>query len=134
MPANTPPKEAYVLRKGSVSIFGYFILGIALLSATPLFSAPIERAVQGTLPTKEPGQPTFVPIPAQKPAGIAAASGRMWVTDAGTGEVLELNPATGKLIGKLKLDLKQPQGLAFDGQRLWVADRATRQIVAYDVG
>src|SRR5574342_220278 len=76
---------------------------------------------------------TTIRIPAQDPVGIVTMGGRMWVTDAGTGDVLELNPSTGALIGKFKIALKQPKGLTFDGQRLWVADQATRQIVAYDV-
>jgi DNA-binding beta-propeller fold protein YncE len=79
-----------------------------------------------------PPDGSAIRIAAQSPVGIAAASGRLWVTDAGTGEVIELSPATGAAIGKFKLAVTQPKGLAFDGQRLWVADQATRQIVAHD--
>jgi hypothetical protein len=105
---------------------------ILLLAAAGLLTAT------GTPPAKSAAQapaaePTTVRIPAQNPVGIAAMGSRLWVTDAGTGEVVELKPSTGERIGQFKLELKQPRGLAFDGQRLWVADQATRQIVAYNV-
>src|SRR5262245_56570099 len=90
-------------------------LAAALLSATGTMvvrSAAQPRPAQGT-----------IRIAAQNPVGIAAASGRLWVTDAGTGEVLELDPANGLPTGKFKLAVTQPKGLAFDGQRLWVADQ-----------
>lgn len=101
---------------------------VLLAAAGLLTSTAAVSAEQAPSPER-----TTIRIPAQNPVGIAAMGGRMWVTDAGTGEVLELNPATGEVIGKFKLELKQPKGLAFDGQRLWVADQATRQIVAYGV-
>jgi hypothetical protein len=88
---------------------------------------PVRGAAQAP-----PADGQTIRIAAQSPVGIAAAGGRLWVTDAGTGEVVELNPSTGDPIGKFKLAVTQPKGLAFDGQRLWVADQATRQIVAHD--
>jgi outer membrane protein assembly factor BamB len=97
-----------------------------LLTAT---GTPVARSAAQAPTAERPA----IRVAAQNPVGIAASSGRMWVTDAGTGEVIELNPATGDPIGKFKLALAQPKGLAFDGQRLWVADQATRQIVAHDV-
>jgi hypothetical protein len=104
-----------------------------LLSAAPLFPATAAPVAPSAPQVGAPAERTAISVPAQKPVGIAAAGSRMWVTDAGTGEVLEFNPANGKLVGKIKLDLKRPQGLAFDGQRLWVADQASRQIVAFNV-
>jgi len=105
---------------------------IVLLAAAGLLTSTGAPAAESAAkaPTAER---TTIRIPAQNPVGIAAMGGRMWVTDAGAGEVLELNPSTGQVIAKFSLELKQPKGLAFDGQRLWVADQATRQIVAYDV-
>ena len=105
---------------------------ILLLAAAGLITSTDARAAESAAQAAT-AERTTIRIPAQNPAGIAAMGGRMWVTDAGTGEVLELNPSTGDVIGKFKLELKQPKGLAFDGQRLWVADQASRQIVAYDV-
>jgi len=111
-------------------VVGRLARPIVLLAAAGLLTATGAPESAAQAPTADR---TTIRIPAQNPVGIVAMGGRMWVTDAGTGEVLELNPSTGALIGKFKLELKQPKGLAFDGQRLWVADQATRQIVAYDV-
>jgi primary-amine oxidase len=98
---------------------------LALMAVAVLF--PEMAAAEGV-----PQVRRAISIPAQNPAGIAAKGSRMWVTDAGTREVLELDASTGKLVRKFALDLRQPVGLAFDGRRLWVADQASRQIVAYD--
>ena len=103
-----------------------FLLTVAgLLTAT---GPPLARSAAQA----PPAEGATLRIPAQNPVGLAAAGGRMWVIDGGTGEVLELNPSTGARVAGFKLALKQPKGLAFDGGRLWVADQATRQIVAHD--
>jgi hypothetical protein len=105
---------------------------IVLLAAAALLTATGAH-VPESVAQAPAAEHTTIRIAAQNPVGIVAMGGRLWVTDAGTGEVLELSTSTGALIGKFKIELKQPKGLAFDGQRLWVADQATRQIVAYDV-
>lgn len=71
-------------------------------------------------------------IPAQRLAGIGGGGGRLWATDAGGRALLELQPATGGVLRRLDLDLRQPKGLAFDGELLWVADEATKRIHAFD--
>jgi hypothetical protein len=105
---------------------------LSLLAAAGLLTVtgapPVKSAAQAPA-----GEATTIRIQAQNPVGIAAGAGRLWVMDAGTGEVLELKPATGERVAGFKLELKQPKGLAFDGQRLWVADQATGQIVAHGV-
>src|SRR5262245_26073379 len=103
-------------------IFVLVTAGVLIATGTPT-----ERSA-----AQPPAPEGAIRIAAQNPVGIAAAAGRLWVTDAGTGEVLVLDPANGIPTGKFKLAITQPKGLAFDGQRLWVADQATRQIVALD--
>lgn len=114
-------------------LVGRLALLTVLMAAAAAPAAVDAEQVRTPTASQPTSGRTTIPIPAQNPVGIAAMSGRMWVTDAGTGEVLELNPSTGKLIRKFKLGLKQPKGLAFDGQRLWVADEAARKIVAYNL-
>ena len=119
-------------RSSTRRVVGRIVRSIVLLTAAGLLSATGMPVAEG-LAQPPGGARTAIRIPAQTPAGIAAIGGRMWVTDSGTREVLEVNPSTGDLIGKFKIELRQPKGLAFDGQRLWVSDQATRQIVAYGV-
>lgn len=92
-----------------------------------------ESAAQGSTASPPPmaPAPTTIHVPARDPVGIAAAGGRMWVTDAGAGEVLEIDASSGSLIRRFKLALTAPRGLAFDGERLWIADQATHQLVAH---
>jgi len=65
-------------------------------------------------------------------AGIAGTRDRLWTTDASTGEVLEVLPASGAVLRRFPLDLGRPKGLAFDGSRLWVADEQAMRIQAFD--
>jgi hypothetical protein len=81
---------------------------------------------------EEARQPAPLAIAARTPAGVAGGGDRLWATDAGTAEILEISPASGEVIGRFPLGLRQPKGLAYDGSLLWVADQATRRLVAFD--
>jgi hypothetical protein len=128
------PYHAKLPRRASLPSFWRRCFRAAILSIAAgctALASTVFAAEEGA--TAPPAERASISIPAQAPVGIVAQGGRMWVVDAGTGEVLELNPKTGELIRKLKTNLRQPKGLAFDGKRLWVADQETRQLVAFDV-
>jgi len=73
-------------------------------------------------------------VPARRPYGLAAGNGRLWTTDAETGEILELAPRSGNVVRRISTGVEQLAGLAFDGERLWVADAATRELHAFHPG
>jgi hypothetical protein len=93
---------------------------------------PATDRPAATTTADEARQPAPLAIPAQRPAGLAGGGDRLWVTDAGTAEILEISPASGEVIRRFPTALREPKGLVFDGTLLWVADQATRRLHAFD--
>ncbi len=103
------------------------VFGTACLAAAALAQA------QGTTAPQTPGNEELaVSIPAQRPAGITGAAGRLWILDGATAEILEMDAVSGEVLRRIELDLQAPKGLAFDGTLLWTADPAARQIHGFD--
>jgi DNA-binding beta-propeller fold protein YncE/tetratricopeptide (TPR) repeat protein len=67
----------------------------------------------------------------QKPAAVAAAKGKVFVSDLKANAVFVFD-AEGKLLKKIEGGLKSPEAIAFGGGRLYVADTGNSRIVVFD--
>lgn len=95
---------------------------VALLAATSTF------AQEGHAPPR--GDRTLE-LPVAHAAGIAGDGTRLWVLDGEAGEILELAPDSGEVLGRFSLGLEGVRGLVFDGTLLWVAEPAVRRLHAF---
>ena len=84
--------------------------------ATRLVHAPLHRDL---------------PTPAHDPCGIEWDCKSLWMSDAGSGRIYEIDPRTGDERGSIPF-AGEPSGLAFDGRSLWQADREEATLVKLD--
>jgi streptogramin lyase len=96
------------------------------------------KRVKMTAPVRQARVLARIPV-GREPCGVAAAGGSVWVSDHASAHVLEIDPATDKVVREVAMR-GRPCELAADGDRLWVVtgegdyvegvDVATGRIVA----
>ncbi len=72
------------------------------------------------------------PLDLRTPTGLTWDGSHLWVADYDTATLNEVDPATGRTVGKLDAPGYAPMGLAWDGRLLWVVDSADKTAYAID--
>ena len=65
------------------------------------------------------------------PAGIAVGDGSVWVTNAGDGTVMRIDPGTGDVTAEMPVGTA-PSGVAFGDGALWITDSITAELIRLD--
>src|SRR5919109_2998039 len=93
-------------------------------------------ALCGAALAGDPPDPTetLVVSTGQGPCGVAVAQGAVWVAVYGTGRLLRLDPATGRITRRLSVGAGACR-IAFDRRgALWVTRDAAGELVRVDLG
>jgi sugar lactone lactonase YvrE len=105
----------------------------------PAFAALILAAAALSLPASaqpEPERTITAPFTAtlSNPNGLAFdLDDHLWVANSGANQVLELNPANGKVLNIITTQVSQPTRLCFDILgNLWVTNLGTNTVTEYD--
>lgn len=66
------------------------------------------------------------------PKGVAFDGQSVWVTEANSGNVTKIDPATNEVVGSYFVGTS-PDGLASDGEALWIANRGEGTLARFDL-
>jgi len=110
-----------MFKRNYQTVFVYLLaILLCLLFVSPV-SATVGKAKQ-----------TF-PTPAQHPTGMTFDGKYIWLADAQTYQLYQINPQNGRVVKKIKSPGFDPRGLAWDGKLLWCVDAGEGWIYGINV-
>jgi len=110
------------MKRVKLTIMFSVVLAVLLLANPTLLADKVEGIKQAAV----------LDSPTDFGTGLAWDGEYLWLADRKDGMLIKMNPASGKIVDRIKSPGYRPSGLTWDGSQLWISDLETRMIYRLD--